>query len=67
MESARFWPFRTTIGWRRESSVFRYLTDPSAEFPYVYQNALSLVLAKRTAAMVVDHHATKRSDLRLPP
>jgi hypothetical protein len=45
MESARFWPFRTTIGWRRESSVFRYLTDPSAEFPYVYQKALSLVLA----------------------
>jgi hypothetical protein len=34
------------IGWRRESSVFRYLTDPSAEFPYVYQKALSLVLAK---------------------
>ena len=46
MESARFWPFRTMIGWRRESSVFRYLTDPSAEFPYVYQKALSLVLAK---------------------
>ena len=45
MESARFWPFRTTIGWRRESSVFRYLTDPSAEFPYAYQKALSLVLA----------------------
>jgi hypothetical protein len=22
MESARFWPFRTTIGWCRESSVF---------------------------------------------
>ncbi len=30
MESTRFWPFRTRIGWRRESSVFRYLTDPSA-------------------------------------
>jgi hypothetical protein len=45
MESARFWPFRTTIDGRRESSVFRYLTDPSAEFPYVYQKALSLVLA----------------------
>ncbi len=29
MESARFWPFRTTIDERRESSVFRYLTDPS--------------------------------------
>jgi len=30
MESARFWPFRTTIDERRESSVFRYLTEPSA-------------------------------------
>ena len=30
---------------RRESSVFRYLTDPSAEFPYAYQKALSLVSA----------------------
>jgi len=30
MESARFWPFRTAISWRRESSVFRHLTDLSA-------------------------------------
>jgi hypothetical protein len=48
MESARFWPFRTTIGGRRESSVFRYLSAPSPDFPFVYQNALSLVLAEWT-------------------
>jgi hypothetical protein len=56
MESARFWPSRTTIGWRRESSVFRYLTDPSTEFPYVYQKALSLVLAiQRSRRPVLSH------------
>ena len=46
MDSANFWPLRPTIGGCRESSVFRYLTDLNTEFPYVYQKALSLVLAQ---------------------
>jgi hypothetical protein len=50
MDSANFWPLRPTIGGCRESSVFRYLTDLNTEFPYVYQKALSLVLASKRFA-----------------
>ncbi len=42
----------TAIGRCRNSSVFRYVTDERAKFPYAYQKASSLVLA----FVLVQHH-----------
>ena len=38
-----------------ESSDFRYLTGPSAEFPYAYQKALSFGPADNPLCMLFSH------------
>ena len=60
MELARFWPFRTTIGGRRESSFFRYLIEMSPYFPHVYQQALSLVLANPSSGRRVQRNVSHK-------
>jgi len=45
LKSAHFRLFRPLIAWRRQSSVFRYLSELLYQFPYAYQRHKSLVPA----------------------